>query len=1176
MEDWRNGTIRTVEDKFWPVELASAMGSALFTLRRGLQVAVQLLSTPDPKNLRRNAVYILFILGVPKVVWDVVRIKKSLGVFTKDEDKEKKDPPEKILCMAVSKAVVESRKAWVDCLRPYCPRVAPMETYVTKILDQSQRECQWIQDDNPPSEAARHLSSVELMVPDDDLSSLSDEGEALEELNSTEVETAELTFLKHWAETMDAVIITPLQTACNIKVEDRTKEKKYRNIACGLLCLLRALDNALDLQRRKIAFDEFLAAKEEHDAYIKARDHQPGNDDQLHFLVDTMNRSRQIIEELVSADEDITYYRDPDDDEDDIPLLDDSYYIVSPQELEEALPKQMALLGDEEVSSELLNAVAHKVHANKDHRKLWDDAAYNIRRLDMIEVYGDESNLGYDDTRAMFVRLVAESHIVNLIIDHALGNVRKNRLLKLLKFLEKEIIGTVPQRILMVISWILSVMKETIETAADYYQSNLLLRAVELVATEGLQNAILGTINVASSPLGLFEVLSGIIVLKVSSVLVGDLLGKVKESGEDSVRNSLSNKILVHILSQDLEEVDDPAKCDSAPEVLLDSVQNRRMWSRNIGGILQIPQDVFTQLSSFLSTGLLLWHQSPRLLAIALASLYLKKQIMFQIKLLRRWCIKACGLDKMVFDGWGDRYTIQEAVRNFEDMRVNAKELEILKDAKRAQEKATLEEASFNLFHSMFRPLVDLCSIIPTVVCAYFGSSLVRTQQVLAADFISFIYGAQTLTNKFFTIQRTLTRLHSMNDRRFQAGFRIMDLLIKKPKIGLDGGWKPSPQNIGDLEETASALPGDIEFSDVCFKYPGKQEHVCKHVSFNILKGSFVGICGERGAGKSTLFKLIMRLYDVDSGEIRVGGHPLKYYNPVWLRKQIGLSKQSPSIFRFKTLRDNVLYGSESLLEKMGPLEADKYIEGLLKKANIWHHFQNKEKFPQGLSTICPRLSGGEKRSVGTARALVGNPPILLLDEPTEGLDAVSEKVVVDRIIGNRPAGQTVLAIAHRLSTLKSADYIIFLDKDGSIAEKGTWNELVNISNGKFAEFKRAQSLEDTPGSPVSSRSASETQNFEHTADAIQLLKEQVASNRYLLSEEVIQPFMAQCDRLIYEQRVAERALKAFPRRNELTRRKVPFHTNLGISSAQKTRISIRAPFNRIEAPSLTRQSSVY
>ena len=89
LEDWRNGTIRTVEDKFWPVELASAMGSALFTLRRGLQVAVQLLSTPDPKNLRRNAVYILFILGVPKVVWDIVRIKKSLGVFTKDEDKEK-------------------------------------------------------------------------------------------------------------------------------------------------------------------------------------------------------------------------------------------------------------------------------------------------------------------------------------------------------------------------------------------------------------------------------------------------------------------------------------------------------------------------------------------------------------------------------------------------------------------------------------------------------------------------------------------------------------------------------------------------------------------------------------------------------------------------------------------------------------------------------------------------------------------------------------------------------------------------------------------------------------------------------------------------------------------------------------------------------------------------------
>jgi len=429
---------------------------------------------------------------------------------------------------------------------------------------------------------------------------------------------------------MDAVIITPLQTACNIKVENREKEKKYRQIACGLLCLLQALDYALDLQRRKIAFDEFLAAKEEHDVYLKSRDHQPGEDDQLHFLVDTMNRSRLIVEELVKGDEDLINYNESDEDGDGTLLLDTSYYTVSPQELEEALPKQMAVLGDE-VSSELLNAVAHKMHANKEHWKLWDDAACNIRRLDMIEVYGDESNLGYDDTRAMFVQLVAKGHIHNLIVDLVLGNVRKNRMLKLFKFLTEEIIGTIPQRILMIISWILSVMKETVETAADYYQSNLLLRAVELVATNGLQNSLLGTINVASPPIGLFEVLSGIIVLNVSSVLVTDLLDKVKGSGEDSIRHSLSNKVLEHVLSQDLEDVDDPAtRRLDAPRALLQSVQHKRAWSSNIGGILQIPQDLFTQLSSFLSTGFLLWRQSPRLLGIALASLYLKKKIMFQ------------------------------------------------------------------------------------------------------------------------------------------------------------------------------------------------------------------------------------------------------------------------------------------------------------------------------------------------------------------------------------------------------------------------------------------------------------------------------------------------------------------------------------------------------------------
>jgi ABC-type multidrug transport system fused ATPase/permease subunit len=99
------------------------------------------------------------------------------------------------------------------------------------------------------------------------------------------------------------------------------------------------------------------------------------------------------------------------------------------------------------------------------------------------------------------------------------------------------------------------------------------------------------------------------------------------------------------------------------------------------------------------------------------------------------------------------------------------------------------------------------------------------------------------------------------------------------------------------------------------------------------------------------LYKLLMRLYDPTEGEISIGGHPLVYYNPIWLRSQIGISVQDPAIFRFKSLKDNVVYGSEERLKRfnVGPIQTDKYIERVLKKANIWKHFKDTKKFPQGL-----------------------------------------------------------------------------------------------------------------------------------------------------------------------------------------------------------------------------------
>ena len=253
-----------------------------------------------------------------------------------------------------------------------------------------------------------------------------------------------------------------------------------------------------------------------------------------------------------------------------------------------------------------------------------------------------------------------------------------------------------------------------------------------------------------------------------------------------------------------------------------------------------------------------------------------------------------------------------------------------------------------------------------------------------------------------------------------------------------------------------------------------------KDVSFKVEAGSFVGICGERGAGKTTMFKLLLRLYDPEGGEVLVGGRNVKEYNPVWLRSQIGLSKQDPAIFtdygQFSTLRANLMYGSEALLKKLGsPEQIDKHISSILKMLNCLEHFTGRS-YPQGLDTklVRDRLSGGEKRSVANCRAMVSSPPIMLLDEFTAGLDAKNERVVTEALVANRPAGQTVLAVAQTLSTVRQADKIIFCGSDGTIKEQGTWDELVALDGG-FAEFVKIQGVIGMAAAAPASTDASAT-----------------------------------------------------------------------------------------------------
>ena len=228
-----------------------------------------------------------------------------------------------------------------------------------------------------------------------------------------------------------------------------------------------------------------------------------------------------------------------------------------------------------------------------------------------------------------------------------------------------------------------------------------------------------------------------------------------------------------------------------------------------------------------------------------------------------------------------------------------------------------------------------------------------------------------------------------------------------------------------------------IEFDHVWFAYQG--EWVLKDVSFNIKKGQTVAIVGPTGAGKSTIVQLLPRLYEVQQGEIRIDGKPLKMYKQKSLREQIAFVSQKPFLF-YDTVGANIAFGRNFSREE---------IEGAARRAYADEFIcRLPQKYDTLLAEAGQNLSGGQQQRLAIARALVKNAPILILDEATSALDALSENRIKKAILSLH-GEVTQILIAHRLATIEHADKIIYLERGQKIAE-GTREELLQTCE----EFK--------------------------------------------------------------------------------------------------------------------------
>jgi ABC-type multidrug transport system fused ATPase/permease subunit len=244
------------------------------------------------------------------------------------------------------------------------------------------------------------------------------------------------------------------------------------------------------------------------------------------------------------------------------------------------------------------------------------------------------------------------------------------------------------------------------------------------------------------------------------------------------------------------------------------------------------------------------------------------------------------------------------------------------------------------------------------------------------------------------------------------------------------------------------ALSGNIEYDEVRFRYPTRADvEVLKGLTFRVKAGQKVALVGPSGAGKSTIVQLLLKFYDIQSGDIRVDGRSIQDMNTSAYRQNIAIVPQEVLLFG-GTIRENIAYGKPGATD-------DEIIEAA-RQSNCWEFIK---KFPEGLDTIVGergiKLSGGQRQRVAIARAILKNPSILLLDEATSSLDAESEKVVQEAL-NTLMEGRTSIIIAHRLATIREVDKIFVLDH-GRIVEAGTHEELSNLEDGLYNSLAKLQ-----------------------------------------------------------------------------------------------------------------------